>query len=327
MPDDNTDYPLADITPDNRLQPRETLNAEVVEEYAARYRNGDAMPPIRLVCDGRTAWLADGFHRYHAAQAAGRESINAHVTGGQFRDALLIAAGANTEHGLRRTNADKRRAVEMLLGDPACATWSNREIARHCGVDEAMVRSARVSIYGKTADEQDAPAEPASFNPCTVCGSANTPVIVPQPEIGMVIVDCPDCIDGCLSYTGEPDAAIAEWNKEHPAPVQPGSGPPTRMVTRNGVTYRMNVANIGKRSASGPGPRGFERMHPWRGHAPQANEDGWYPCPFCGTSDVALHHEGGEPNCRGVCRNSGCHAFGPRSPDEGKARDAWNHRA
>ena len=32
------------------------------------------------------------------------------------------------------TNADKRRAVETLLNDAEWATWSDREIARQCGV-------------------------------------------------------------------------------------------------------------------------------------------------------------------------------------------------
>ncbi|MCJ2017151.1 hypothetical protein MKK84_06900 [Methylobacterium sp. E-065] len=69
---------------------------------------------------------------------------------GGLRDAILHSAGANFDHGLRRTNADKRRAVWILLeeelvsinpetGDP----WSNREIARRCAVDEGLVRKLR----------------------------------------------------------------------------------------------------------------------------------------------------------------------------------------
>jgi hypothetical protein len=41
---------------------------------------------------------------------------------------------------LRRTNADKRRAVQRLLNDAEWREWPNREIARRCAVDEGLVR-------------------------------------------------------------------------------------------------------------------------------------------------------------------------------------------
>jgi hypothetical protein len=42
---------------------------------------------------------------------------------------VLYTVGANATHGLRRSNADKRRAVSMLLDDPEWAQWSNLAIA------------------------------------------------------------------------------------------------------------------------------------------------------------------------------------------------------
>lgn len=57
------------------------------------------------------------------------------------------AAGCNRftlpQHGLPRTNADKRRAVSVLLADPEWAKWSNREIARRCVVTHGLVNSIR----------------------------------------------------------------------------------------------------------------------------------------------------------------------------------------
>ena len=41
-----------------------------------------------------------------------RAEIAADVRQGTRRDALLFAAGANSSHGLSRTTADKRRAIE-----------------------------------------------------------------------------------------------------------------------------------------------------------------------------------------------------------------------
>jgi hypothetical protein len=40
-------------------------------------------------------------------------------------------------------NADKRRAVNILLDDEEWSTWSNRDISRRCGVDEGLVRKLR----------------------------------------------------------------------------------------------------------------------------------------------------------------------------------------
>jgi hypothetical protein len=39
------------------------------------------------------------------------------------------SVSANAPHGLRRTNADKRRAVVRLLEDTEWSQWADREIA------------------------------------------------------------------------------------------------------------------------------------------------------------------------------------------------------
>jgi hypothetical protein len=62
---------------------------------------------------------------------------------GTARDALLFALGSNTTHGLRRTPADKRRAVEVMLRDEEWAKWSDREIARLCDLSHAFVSGVR----------------------------------------------------------------------------------------------------------------------------------------------------------------------------------------
>ena len=143
---------LVDIARDPRLQPRAALDAETVEDYAARYAEGIELPPVTLFHDGATHWLADGNHRVVAAGRANLTAIPADVRQGTFRDALLFAAGANAGHGLRRTNADKRRAVEMLLTDVECANWSDSEIGKHCSVDHKTVATVRIGILGNSQD-------------------------------------------------------------------------------------------------------------------------------------------------------------------------------
>ena len=46
---------------------------------------------------------------------------------------------------MRRTNEDKRRAVFKLLADDEWAKWSDREIARQCGVGPDLVGTLRPS--------------------------------------------------------------------------------------------------------------------------------------------------------------------------------------
>jgi len=80
--------------------------------------------------------LADGFHRLQAAKQAGRDSIATTIHPGGQREALLHALSANDTHGYRRTDADRRHAIELMLADPEWQAWSNREIARQCRVSE-----------------------------------------------------------------------------------------------------------------------------------------------------------------------------------------------
>jgi hypothetical protein len=73
----------------------------------------------------------------------GRDAIAASVHQGGQRDALLHALSANESHGHRRTDADRRHAVELMLADPAWQEWNNSAIARQCRVSEFLVRTVR----------------------------------------------------------------------------------------------------------------------------------------------------------------------------------------
>jgi hypothetical protein len=90
--------------------------------------------------------LADGFHRLHASRAAERAEVECNIVHGTRRDAVLYSVGANTSHGLRRTNEDKRKAVLTLLKDDEWAQWSAREIAKVCAVDHRFVDRLRDSL-------------------------------------------------------------------------------------------------------------------------------------------------------------------------------------
>lgn len=137
---------IDNITLDERCQPRATMNPEVISEYADAMTQGADFPPLTVYRDGSTYFLADGFHRIAAARQAGKAHIACDVRQGTIRDAILHAVGTNSTHGMRRTNADKRRAVETLLKDPEWSQWSDYEIAGKCGVSREFVRQQRGSL-------------------------------------------------------------------------------------------------------------------------------------------------------------------------------------
>ena len=83
--------------------------------------------------------IGDGFHRVAAYVRAGRFEIPAKVITGDAGAALLHAAGADRQHGLRRTADDKRRAVRMLLTDAEWERASNAWIAEMCHVSDHTV--------------------------------------------------------------------------------------------------------------------------------------------------------------------------------------------
>jgi len=57
-------------------------------------------------------------------------------------------------HGKARTNDDKRRIVTRMLQDEEWMQWSDREIARHCGVGHVSVSKRRKELFPSVHDEQ-----------------------------------------------------------------------------------------------------------------------------------------------------------------------------
>lgn len=147
---------LKEIRTDGGTQPRASINREAVAEYAEAMQEGATFPPPAVFYDGADYWLADGFHRVAAAKAAGFEDVTIDLRQGSRRDAILFSVGVNSTHGLRRTNEDKRRAVLTLLNDPEWVQFSDREIARRCGVGNKFVGDVRRSVFGTHSTAQPA---------------------------------------------------------------------------------------------------------------------------------------------------------------------------
>jgi hypothetical protein len=143
------------IRTDGGTQARITIDEETVSEYADAMRKGARFPAIICYYDGAEYWLADGFHRHKAHfQAHGTaEKIAAEVRQGTRRDAVLFAVGANSDHGLRRTHADKRNAVLTLLRDEDWTGWSDRQIAERTKTTHPFVGSLRRKLAETTGND------------------------------------------------------------------------------------------------------------------------------------------------------------------------------
>ncbi len=150
-----TILPTVAIAADPDCQPRIAIAAHIVDDYATDMAVGARFPPITVYHDGETYWLADGFHRLAAALRLGLAEIDCDVRDGDKRAAILYSCAANATHGTRRTNQDKRRAVEAMLKlEP---TWGNRAIADACLVTHTFVNNLSKSLETVSDDSLSNP--------------------------------------------------------------------------------------------------------------------------------------------------------------------------
>ena len=134
---------LAAILEDDELRPRATLQSDVISDYAQRMKAGDVFPPVLVYAVHDQYWLVDGYHRVAAARSNGSDSIVCEARRGTRLDAAWEGCASNRDHGLRRSNSDKRRSVLRALSHPKGQRLSDRQIAHHCGVHHDMVGRCR----------------------------------------------------------------------------------------------------------------------------------------------------------------------------------------
>ena len=137
------------IRTDMGTQTRETIDDDVVQEYAAAMEAGAEFPPIVVffVEDKCEYVLADGYHRLLAHRRLWPDQlIDAVIREGTIQDAQWFSYSANKAHGLRRKPGDKARATRAALLHPHGAKLSNRQIAEHVGVSEITVRRQRENL-------------------------------------------------------------------------------------------------------------------------------------------------------------------------------------
>ncbi len=216
--------PILLIKKDPSLQPRARLDDEVIADYAAAHEAGVKLPPIDVYLIGREYYVTDGWHRLAAYQRCGViDEVDCHVTTGTLPEAQWAALAANQTHGLRRTTADKERAVRAALRHPMATKkrLSDRTIAAHVGVDPKTVGKYRAEMQrgeeiphvnartGKDGKTYEVPDKP--------CEKPSSPVQVPK-QISVPpgdLVRCPSCgrdvepdADGACPECLEPELAV-----------------------------------------------------------------------------------------------------------------------
>lgn len=145
---------LDKIRLDGDTQSRLSLDDDVIHEYASQMANGQEFPPLIVVFDGANYWLVDGFHRRWAAIKAKVAKFRCQVVEGTREDARWLSYGVNKDHGLPRTNEDKKKAVIAALKHPQGAKKSDRQIAEHVGVTHPMVMKYREQLSATGKDYQ-----------------------------------------------------------------------------------------------------------------------------------------------------------------------------
>lgn len=140
---DAVELPLLEVRCDGGTQSRAFMSAQLIMDYRQLLREGVVFDPVVVFYDGANYWMADGFHRWQAHKDEGRAKILCAVKQGDKRAAILYSVSANAKHGLKRCNADKKRAVEMLLEDEEWREKSDRWIAEKCEVSQPFVSSVR----------------------------------------------------------------------------------------------------------------------------------------------------------------------------------------
>lgn len=178
---------IADLRP---IQTRAATDAATIDEYAEAAQRGAKFPPVSVVSDATrgTLWLWDGTHRVEAARKIGKSRIRADVAEGTYADALRLALCANATHGLRRSNADKRKTLEMA--------WQNRRelwprednadpsaevLAEACGLHintvKAFMKAVQPTQNVPVQPTQNVPVEGSSTSTkCTSCAPRPLPI-------------------------------------------------------------------------------------------------------------------------------------------------------
>lgn len=147
--------PLSEIKIEAGTQIRLDMDDTTIQKYHhALVKLKAKFPPVIVFESRGLYYLADGFHRFKAYKMARRKSIHCEIRKGTKREAILYAVGCNAEHGLPRTNEDKKNAVMTLLSDKTWSEWSSNQIAKACKVSHTYVNKLRKNVTSNVSSQR-----------------------------------------------------------------------------------------------------------------------------------------------------------------------------
>lgn len=205
-------------------QVRASIDAGLVGEYADAMTEGAVFPPVVVFHDGNHYYLADGFHRFLAAQRLEARDITADVRAGTKADALWFALGANRKNGKRLSDTDKRHAIVLAL-----QTWperSGREIAEQVGCANTFVSRVRSEVCTSAHLPDHVTGKDGKRYPASRQKAASGPVVPPTSQRARADVEqrlatvrplAADghTIDQVAQITGLPETAIRSMTHRH----------------------------------------------------------------------------------------------------------------
>lgn len=138
-------FEMINATPD--LMMRVELSKDKIAEYAEAMKLGAEFPPLDCAEVDGELMLYDGFLRYAAYKKQRVTDVAVRIrVAASHDDAVLWAVQAGAYQDLKRTNADKQKAVKALLATDQYRNMTNVEIANAAGVDPSMVQKHRTKM-------------------------------------------------------------------------------------------------------------------------------------------------------------------------------------
>ncbi len=133
------------VVVDADLQMRVETPTDTIHEYVEAMKADAVFPPLECA-DVDGAWLLyDGFIRLAAYKRRHATEITVRVRVAESRDDVVLwAVQANSHQGLKRTNADKKHSVLVLLSTAKYGNMTNEQAGNEAGVSKEMVRKYRI---------------------------------------------------------------------------------------------------------------------------------------------------------------------------------------
>jgi ParB-like chromosome segregation protein Spo0J len=124
-----------------RLSPGPSVRTRQLRQDHVRLlvASGGSWPP--LLVHKQDLVVIDGIHRLAAAAVLGLRTLEVRLFEGSQEEALIAAIRGNVTHGLLLTLAERKAAATRLLA--IRPEWSDRRIARICGVSGSTIQQLR----------------------------------------------------------------------------------------------------------------------------------------------------------------------------------------